>query len=142
MFKRTGFFIFFICLSAIASGAITGTRAYAGESPFRYIYTSSALIIVLQNRIDTPLSARRYTGFSPGYKIGPYIHPAYLEPVPPLRFQRYTGFKNVYKDQCYQCQRYTGFKKTYRGQRYTGFTNDYSPFRFSPISYWSIFQTY
>ena len=108
----------FICLSLIFVIATPVTKADATESLRRYVYTSSALIIELRQPAGHTLSIQRYGGFSPRYRIGPYIHPTYSGAKQLPDEQRYTGFKRVYQDQCPRCQRYTGFEKTYSGPRY------------------------
>lgn len=127
--------IFFTCLLPLFSSVAMISNASAGEILSRYIYGTSALIIVLQYPQDRLVHSsshrQKYAGFSPGYKIGPYIQPSYLGSndrthKSRIRFQRYAGFVREFTPQCYQCQPYTGFKKTYRGQRYTGFSNSYA----------------
>ncbi len=130
---------YFVCLGLISIIATPVSTANASESLHRYIYTSSALIIELRQPAGHVLSFQRYGGFSPRYRIGPYIHPSYAGAKPFPNEQRYSGFKRVYQNQCPRCQRYTGFEKTYSGQQYTGFTSDNSGPRYLIGSYGSIF---
>jgi hypothetical protein len=139
---RITLLIFIFFLSALNPGTLVQSNASATQVQPRYIRTSSALIIVVRHPADHALRSQRYGGFSPRYKIGPYIRPTYSQDRARVNEQRYSGFKRVYKRRCRRCQRYSGFKKTYSGRRYTGFTEDYPQSRYLDISYYKLFRTY
>jgi len=140
--------LYIICLSLIGLTVAPPSKADTAKKWRRLVSPSSALIIVLQHHPNHSLSYQRYGGFSPRYKIGPYIRPTYSQDRLRVNTQRYSGFRRIYKLRCRRCQTYTGFKKTYSGRRYSGFRQKYLrsdyryPSRYLSGAFATNFRTY